>query len=85
MARTGRPKKERSRNIIEKFAVNEKEDKELREFTMITRMNKSEFIRAAITEKIDRERVARGLRKYDDDDYYYDYEEEFDEYDDYID
>lgn len=78
MSKKGRPRAVTSRRKIEKFAVSNAESREIKEFSMLARMSKSEFIRTAIADKIRSLRDKFGLKE-SEEDYYYDDFEDFDD------
>lgn len=78
----GRPRKENSRRNTEKVRLSDREIRELKEFAMLNRISKSEFIRLAIEHEKEATRSRLGLRPGNDEDYaeYIDvFDEEFDE------
>lgn len=61
------------RDVVEKFRTSKKESEELKEFSMLSRMSKSDFIRDAIAMKKRAIREKLGLREPEYEEYYEDY------------
>ena len=68
----GRPKKEDGKNVDVHFMLTEKENNELNEFAMLSRMNKSDLLREGLHMKIQELRSKFNLPgvNYDDYDFY---------------
>ena len=72
-------KKDDTKDVVEIFRATKKESETIKEFAMLSRESKSDFIRGAIAMRIQGIRDNLGLREPEDDGFYEDFYENDDE------